>query len=372
MPGVTSPSGRQKTGPELLVAIPDLNGGGAERVVLNLVNHLSQQGRAVSVAVFMRSGPLWDRLDPRVHVTNLATTNLRRSLLPLAAEIRRVQPRVVLSTLGYVNLAVLALRRLFPRNTRVWIREANLPSISLANNRAPQLMRLGYRLLYPNADLLICSSQRMADELARDFAVPAATIRILPNPVDEAEIRRLAVVRPNRETRGRLFVAAGRLTHQKGFDRLLRLMAEMPDTDSMLTILGDGPQRNELVALVRDLGMTGRVTFEGFVKNPWGHFAVADAFLLPSRWEGMPNAVLEALAVGTPVIATPESGGIAELAAKSAPAAVTVARFGEPFVAAMAAVRPKPEGPLGASLLPAEFGIESVAATFDSWLADHA
>ncbi|MBI5899441.1 MAG: glycosyltransferase [Rhodocyclales bacterium] len=340
--------------------------------MLNLVNHLAQQGRAVSVTAFTQGGPLWDRLDPRARVTNLATTSLRRSLLPLLAEVRRVRPRVVFSTLGYVNLAVLALRLFFPRNTRVWIREANLPSISLANNRAPRMMRLGYRRLYPRADLLICSSQRMADELTRDFAVPPAAIRILPNPVDEAEIRRLAATRPNRETGGRLFVAAGRLTHQKGFDRLLRLMAEMPDADSRLTILGDGPQRDELVGLARDLGMTGRVMFEGFVKNPWGHFAIADALLLPSRWEGMPNAVLEALAVGTPVIATPESGGIAELAAKSVPAAVTVAGFGAPFAAAMAAVRPKPEGPLVASLLPAEFGIESVAATFDSWLAEHA
>ena len=94
---------------------------------------------------------------------------------------------------------------------------------------------------------------------------------------------------------------------------------------------------------------------------PWPHFAGADAFLLPSRWEGMPNAALEALACGTTVIATPEAGGIAEVAAEAAGGAVTVAAAGAPFEAAMAAVRASPpEGPR-ASLLPARFEVAAVA-----------
>ncbi len=365
-------SARSAPYPDLLVAIPDLNGGGAERVVLNLVNRLVRQGRSVSMVTFAQGGPLWDRLDAKIGVSNLGTGTLRRSILPLLAEIRRIRPRVLFSTLGYVNLAVLALRPFLPRGTRVWIREANLPSISLTNNRATWLMRFGYRRLYRSADLVICSSQRMADELTRDFAVPAAAIRILPNPVDEGEIRRRAEVSAGRRGKGRLFVGAGRLTRQKGFDRLLRLMAEMPDTDSRFVILGDGPQGEELVCLAHELGIAHRVGFEGFVSNPWAYFAAADALLLPSRWEGMPNAVLEALAVGTPVIATPEAGGIAEIAARCPSSAVTVVEFGKEFAGAMEAICPQPVGSLRESLLPAEFRIEAAVAAFDFWLPGHA
>lgn len=357
---------------DILVAMPDLNGGGAERVVLNLVNRLARQGRAVSIVAFTQAGPLWDTLDPRVGVTNLGTQTLRRSILPLLSEIRRLRPRIVFSTLGYVNLALLALRRYFPEGTRIWIREANLPSISLANNRAAYLMRLSYRLLYRRADLVICSSQRMADELKLNFSVPSGIIRLLPNPVDEREIRRRAAVLVERSAKGRLFVGAGRLTRQKGFDRLLKLMSEMTDAESQLIILGEGQQGPELVRLTQELGISHRVRFEGFVGNPWAYYAIADAFLLPSRWEGMPNAILEALAVGTRVIATPESGGIAEIAARCPSPAVTVVEFGTHFAAAMDAICPQNAEALRESLLPAEFGIESVASTFDSWMAEHA
>jgi len=360
-------SGRR---PDLLVAIPDLNGGGAERVVVNLANRLVRRGFRVSIAIFAQKGPLWSKLDLGVAVTNLGTGTLRRSLRPLLEEVHRTCPRVIFSTLGYVNVAILAMRSLFPRDTRVWIREANLPSISLANNRGSWLMHLAYQVLYRRADLVICSSERMAGELRTDFAVPSVAIRMLPNPVDEDEIRDRAGGHQGRAGGGRLFVGAGRLVWQKGFDRLLRFMAALPDSDSRLTVLGEGPQAEELLRLAADLGIAERVSFEGFVDNPWACMAIADALLLPSRWEGMPNVALEALACGLPVIATPESGGIVELAAASAPGAVSVAKAGPDFIAAMNAIVPNRASDLRPSLLPREFHLDAVVEKFAGWLDD--
>ena len=352
----------------LLTVLSDLNGGGAERVTLNLLNNLATRGLRVGLLSFIGCGPLRQSLASSVEFHVLATDSLRRSLVPLVEAVRRLRPAVVFSTLGYINVATLALRAVFPAKTHVWVREANLPSISLPNNRFPRLMRWAYVALYRRADLIICSSERMREEFVIQFHIPANKIRVLPNPVDENVIRLRATELPNTHASGRCFVAAGRLTHQKGFDRLLAMFAEMGDTESELVILGEGHQEASLRQQATALGVDAKVSFVGFSDNPWRWFAAADAFLLPSRWEGMPNAALEALSCGLPVIATPESGGIAEVSAVAEPRAVQVVEIGRPFIEAMREVKCRPKDKLPPSLLPPKYHLDSVVNTFVSWL----
>lgn len=352
--------------------LPAFNGGGAERVLLNLASGLSDRDHKVGLLVFAGGGPFAHLASPAIALHCLGTGSLRNSLLPMARTIWALRPRVLLSTFGYVNLGLLAIKPLLPRETEVWVREANLPSISLPNNRYRHLMRLGYWLLYRWADRVICSSVRMRDELVCNFGVAPARVRLLPNPVDEDAIRRSAAAVVESQRSGRRFVAAGRLTHQKGFDRLLEMFASPQFGDTQLVLLGDGPMSAELVRLATSLGIADRVCFIGFAADPWRHIASADAFLLPSRWEGMPNAVLEALACGVPVIATPESGGIAEIAAGAPPGAVTVVAAGQPFVEAMRRVVPGDTGLLRPSLLPPRYRLESVLDSFEQWLDERA
>jgi glycosyltransferase involved in cell wall biosynthesis len=355
--------------PQLLLAVlAALNGGGAERVTLNLLKSIAARDLRVGLLSFLECGPLRQFLAPAVEAHVLGVVSLRWSLVPMVATIRRLRPAVVFSTLGYVNVAILALRLLFPRGTRIWIREANLPSISLPNNKFPRLMRWAYAVLYRRSDLLICSSARMKDEFVRDFDVPIEKIRVLANPVDDFEIRKHAVSMSLPRTRNRRFVAAGRLTRQKGFDRLLDMFAESGDTEAELIILGEGPLEIPLKQQAIALGVSSRVRFEGFTDNPWVWFATADVFLLPSRWEGMPNAALEALACGLPVIATPESGGIAEVAVVAEPGAVQVVAAGKPFIEAMRKVTLRSKDKLPPSLLPPHYRLDSVVDKFVSWL----
>lgn len=357
---------------EVLAVLPAFNGGGAERVLLNLTSGLRDRDHKVGLLVFAGGGPFAHLASPNIALHCIGTGSLRNSLLLMARTIWALRPRVVLSTFGYVNLGLLAIKPLLPRETEVWVREANLPSISLPNNRYRHLMRLGYWLLYRWADRVICSSVRMRDELVCDFGVEPARVRVLPNPVDEDAIRRSAGPVVESQRAERRFVAAGRLTHQKGFDLLLEMFALPEFGDARLSILGDGPMSAELARRAFCLGITDRVCFTGFAANPWHYFAGADAFLLPSRWEGMPNAVLEALACGVPVIATPESGGIAEIAAVAPPGAVTVVAAGQPFVEAMRRVVPRDSSLLRPSLLPPRYRLESVLDSFEQWLDESA
>jgi len=268
-----------------------------------------------------------------------------------------------------VNLALLALRPLLPRGSRIVLREANLPSLSLANAPGGRAMRTGMRALYRTADMVVASSERMAAEVRDTIGVPAARLRVLPNPVDAGAIRVRAGTPERAPGPGPRFVAAGRLTRQKGFDRLIDWMAEVPG-EAHLAILGDGPDRAALVARAKHLGLGDRVSLPGFDAAPWPRYAGADAFVLPSRWEGMPNAALEALACGTPVIATPEAGGIAEVAAAAPEGAVTLAAAGPAFTRAMTAATAAARAAPRPSLLPDAYRAAAVARQFSAILQE--
>jgi len=137
---------------------------------------------------------------------------------------------------------------------------------------------------------------------------------VLPNPIDAERIRHLAVPKANHKKRLRL-VAIGRLASQKGYDVLLRACAicgpELGDWE--LLVLGEGPLRPALETLVRSLRLEGRVTFLGYVGNPYPLLASADIFVHPARWEGFGLVVAEALALGAPVVATLCPGGPREI-----------------------------------------------------------
>lgn len=345
--------------------LPSFAGGGAERVIVNLIAALDRARFAPNLVVLDVKGPLRAALSADVPVIELGTTRLRGAVPALVRALRRMKPDAIVSSFGYINLALLGLRGLVPG--RLLLREANLPSLSLPNAPYPGLTALGYRRLYRHADAVICTSRRMADEFADDFGVDLARLHMLPNPVDEAALRKHAAIPIRESGAGIRFVAAGRLTRQKGFDRLLDMFARTHET-THLTILGDGPDAASLRDRARQLGIEDRVAFAGFEPNPWRRYAGADAFLLPSRWEGMSNAALEALACGTKMIATPESGGIAELAQAGHAGAVAVAEAGADFERAMGAVAIDPVEKARSSLLPERFRLADVAHSFEALL----
>ncbi len=352
----------------VVFVIPSFEIGGSQRVLLTLLANIDRTRIVPELVVFEAVGGLASQIPEDVPVHDLGKPRLRGAIPGLFATLRRLRPDTVFSTLGYVNLAVLAMRPFLGFRPRIIIRESNTPSQSLPSLRFSRALRAAYRLLYRRAEHVVCQSALMEQDLVKHFRVRPEQIIQLPNPVDTQAIR-TAIPAPTRTPgAGLRLVAAGHLIHQKGYDRLLDMFAELPG-DARLTIFGDGEERPALEAQLAALKIGDRVELPGFESNLWTAVAGADAFLMPSRWEGMPNAALEALACGVPVIATPTTGGLVEIASAAAAGAVTLAPAGAPFVAAMAAIQPRQEPGLGPSLLPAEFALERVAAAFNNLLA---
>lgn len=340
--------------------IPSLGGGGAERVTLNYLANLDDCRLRPVLITFEASRQQLSAVPPHIEHVNLGQARLRAAVPALFRHLYRLRPQIIYSTIQHANVAVLALRFFMLWWPKVIIREPNLPSRQLPVLNFSKILFAAYRILYPRADKIVAPSQQIIAELIQGFRIEPARTKTLANPVSVDLIRKMASPVLRLQGEGLRLVSAGSLTVQKGFDRLLRSFAVLP-ADSHLTILGAGPLLKELRDLAVELGCQDRVSFAGFVENPWPYFAGADAFLLASKWEGMPNVTLEALACGVPVVGSREAGGLTEVAAETGAGSVSLAEPGVEMNEAVANITRNDARALRPSLLPERFH-ERVAA----------
>ena len=345
--------------------IPSFTGGGAERVIITFLKYINRNQIEPILIVQNDEGPLRNLVPPDVKVFNLEVIRFRSGVYKLIQIIRNLQPTAIISTFSHINVTLLAFKLFIPRSTKIIIREANTPSKSLKSTHSPKFFNFICRRYYPRADAVLCSSNLIANEINREFRVPLSKIVRINNPVDIEAIRR-SIDKPYHDKNfKRYFIAAGRLTFQKGFDRLLDDFSNTPPKFGLI-ILGEGSERKLLERQIEKLGLESRVLLKGFISKPWPLYSGAEAFLLPSRWEGMPNAALEALACGTPVIATPESGGMAEICKIAPEKAITIATSGKPFIKAIITVSENftPSSP--SSLLPSNWEVKEVTRQLEN------
>jgi glycosyltransferase involved in cell wall biosynthesis len=291
----------------LLTLLPTLKGGGAERVVLNLLRHLDTDRFDPTLAVVdSRDADLTQELPPNLRVVDLQCSRVSRAVPAIIRTVRTARPHVLLSTLSHLNLALAMARPLLPAGLCMVARESNTLSHLVLQERYPRLWRAAHRLFYPRLDRFICQSEAMRDDLCAQFRVAPDRAVVIPNPLDLERIWQAAGTRTVAGTkRPTRLVAVGRLSPQKGFDHLLSALATCHDLPIELDLLGQGPEEARLRHQIATLGLQSRVRLLGFQSNPYPSLRNADALVLASRFEGLPNVVLEALACGTPVITTP-------------------------------------------------------------------
>lgn len=313
-----------KSRPRILLLIPHLGGGGAERVAALVAAGLAPQKYEVHLGIVTGLKTLYggdgESLPESVTVHRLGARRVRSAAGALLELIDRLQPDLILSGMAHLNFLILILRPFLPGKIKIMVRQNSTVSTALASGELPRFTRLLYRLLYPHADRILCQTSAMAADLARvvrlNHEQSAAKLVVVPNPIAVQEIRsRLKGAAELWSGAGPHLLAIGRLVAVKGFDLLLQSIAavrrELPDAE--LTIVGAGPEAAALRGQCRELGLDQAVRFAGAVENPEQYFPGATAFVLSSRHEGLPNALLEAAAAGLPLVALPASQGIVDL-----------------------------------------------------------
>ncbi|WP_438997233.1 glycosyltransferase [Candidatus Puniceispirillum sp.] len=298
---------------KIFFIIPNVNAGGAERVALTLLEHLDRRDYSYTLVVLDDGkGALADQIPKDVRIITLGKTRVRSALFAIIRLVWKERPALIFSNLSHLNLMLSIFRFLFPRNVKFIARESNIISKNVLLFNLSAVWQRLYILFYGHFDRVVCQSSEMKNDLIKTYGFPATKAVVIPNPVNVNQIRSLAEAGTAPKHSVLTFVACGRLDFQKGFDILIDALALANLDNVLLMIIGDGVLRKELVQKAKGLGVENKVSFLGFQSNPYPFFKQADAFILSSRFEGMPNVVLESVALGTPVIATPAPGGVVE------------------------------------------------------------
>lgn len=308
--------------PKVALFLPHLVWGGAERVMLDLSREFLAAQVRVDLVAASAEGELMSEVPPGVDVVDLGVKRVGAAWLPLVSYLRRVKPNVLLSTLEHANVLALMAGTFAPA-TSVVIREAN--TVSLDADRSGPRGSLLYRLMravYPRASKVVAVSEGVAHDLREHMSVRSERIVVIPNPVLTPTFHERAASEPEdlglfEDRKGQpVVLGVGRMVPQKDFATLVKAFARTgPDRNAKLVILGEGPLRADLEALARELGIADRVFMPGFRQNPFAYMSRADAFVLSSAWEGLPNVLIQALAAGAPIVATDCRSGPSEVLA---------------------------------------------------------
>ena len=292
-----------------------LRGGGVERALLRLARGWVAAGQRVTLAIGATDGPLADEMPDGVETLPLGTGSYIGLMRALPDIVARERPDVVFVPGNHYSSIGAWLRlRLGRACPPIVVKVSN----RLDRDDQPFPVAQGYRAwlrMHPMfADHLVAMTPAMAIEAMRMTGMAQDRVTVIANP-PVGESRTGGAAAPHPALPSRYLLGVGRLAPQKRWDRLIAALPRILDNETQLVILGEGESRPELEAQVAALGLGERVLLPGYDADPRFALEHAAAVVLTSDFEGVPGVLQEALAVGTPVVATDSSVAIREIVA---------------------------------------------------------
>lgn len=294
-----------------------LSGGGAERTVVNILNHLDEKKYEVILVLGTnKNNDYCDFLSKNIRIKILNSKRLRYSLIRLIKAINEEKPDILFSTLNNNNIILLLAKTLTFKKVPTIVREAN----NRTKSGTVTIINKWMTYFFYNyiATKIIALSQGVKNDLVENFSIEEKKISVIYNPVDIQLIKKLKnenVEELNIKRKERLIIAVGRLVDQKDYPTLLKAFKIIASSkvNVRLIILGKGPLKKELKTYCEKLNIKNNVLFLGFKKNPYKYMKKSDLFVLSSKWEGFGHVIVEAMVTGTPVISTNCNSGPSEI-----------------------------------------------------------
>lgn len=303
----------------LAFVLPSLAHGGAQKVILEIIEYLTTKNVDIVLIILDKEGELLDRIPNNLKVVSLDNNVNNYFFLKRAIQWLRLRKYIfnnnithIFSTITGMNVFTLSCF-LFSKEVHITIREA-----TSLENHSNRILKHVCCLLYKRADKIICTSEYIKNQLLQLAHIKDEKIKFLPNPINLDKVRTLAKESPSISlhplSATYKVIAAGRLIKAKGFDTLLEAHALASQSkDIHLVIVGDGPEKPFLENKITELHLTDSVSLIGYQSNPYPYIADADLFVLSSNWEGYVNVVIEAMVLGIDLVITDCQSGPGEL-----------------------------------------------------------
>lgn len=293
----------------VLIITPSLQCGGSEKMSSLICNHLDEEKFIICLLVVDNADPFYTISNPAVEIIDLQKKRVLFALGGIRRVVKQFGPDIIFTTANHINLYLAIFRNRFNRRIIFIAREASVVSINSRQAKMPALYSRLIRMFYKRFDHIICQSAYMQQDLVAHYQIDIEKTYVINNAVQAQELKYHKDQLPGRVYK---FITVARLSAEKGIERLVHAagLLSIPFT---YHIVGDGPKRKELERLIADLHLQDKIFLHGKRKEPFAGMEDADLLLMGSYYEGFPNVLLEAGALGIPAIAFDVPGGIDEI-----------------------------------------------------------
>ena len=300
---------------KIVFLLPSLRGGGAEKVFTSLVSKFFKEGHYVELILLQKEGAYLSQVDQSIPIHDLKLPHARHALKPIKQCLAKLKPDIVYSTHDRMNVLNILSRKV--HNGKVFVRQISYYSHQLKTY--PYLIRYPlhviFKLLYHKANGVISQGMEMNHDIIQRLRLNPQKTFIVYNPLN-LDYTHQPIERFKSFSRDKKhIISVGRLSREKGFDLLLHALRQLDVEKSQyhLHICGEGPERESLENIIKAYGLKNKITFHGFVQNVFDFYKQADIFVLASRREGFPNALIEAMHYGLTCVSSDCMSGPKEI-----------------------------------------------------------
>lgn len=357
--------------------MPSLGSGGAERCMQTIARGLAEHGSRVTFVVSSVTGQPAREVSKSLNLVDLESRSIWKSIPKLARYLHHEPPDILVSALDHANVTALLARRLSGEGFPIIVTTHTMVSVAVHSKArlTSEALLVAMRALYPTAEGVVAVSNEVARDVSAITRLAIRSIHVIPVPLLTGEIARLSQSPPPsplfQPGNPPVVISVGSLYAHKDHRTLIEAVAIARRTRPIrLIILGEGPERARLEALIKDLDLEMSVSMPGFVANPYAWIARSATLVLPSKWEGLPTVLLEAMACGVSPIAADCPGGVAELLGEGRYGMLTPVGDPSAMAAAIVGILERPIAPSELKHRAMQFASENIVERYQKLIVE--